>query len=187
MRKKVRFVLVTILMIMSITLYGDTNKQQKYIVDNLELARESVEGTGIPVSITLAQGILESDSGGSSVTKRTNNHFGLRKRDKKGKYYYVSFKNKRESYFEHTKRLKQKRYSECYKSDRYDDWAYNLRDCGYCPYEDYPSQLIRIIERYNLDKYDKEEVEEDTKQTSLSIILNNLCNYQYNWWEQICV
>jgi flagellum-specific peptidoglycan hydrolase FlgJ len=156
MHSIIRKTLVVIcgLLFVNFNIFAGTNEQKKFISENLSLAVESCRNTGIPVSIKLAQAILESESGTSKVVKRTSNYFGLRKRRKNGSYYYVSFRNKRESFMEHSKRLKDKRYKRCFKNKRYDDFAYSLRDCGYCPEKDYPKKVIRIIERYNLDKYD---------------------------------
>ena len=122
---------------------------EKYIKDNLRYLTETA--SDIPMSIVIGQAILESDRGKSRVAKELNNHFGLRIFDKKKrKYIYLSFKSKKECFAEHTKRLKNPRYRECFANRNFEDWADKLRKCGYCPEASYPARLKKVIKTYKL-------------------------------------
>jgi len=121
--------------------------------------------TGIPASIKLAQGILESGYGSSPLAKKSNNHFGIKcgsgwsgkKIQYKGSCYRV-FKNGNDAYKEHSYFLvKSSRYKDLFKLKRndYKGWAKGLRKAGYATNPKYPSILIELIERYKLYNYDK--------------------------------
>ena len=132
-----------------------------------------MERYGIPASITLAQGILESDCGNSLLSMRSNNHFGIKcKRDWTGEKVYHDDDAKGEcfrayptveaSYHDHAEFLdKQPRYDSlfAYASDDYKSWARGLKAAGYATAPDYAQRLIRIIEEsqlYLLDQPDGE-------------------------------
>ena len=136
------------------------------------VAIEEMNKYGIPASITLAQGILESDKGNSSLAKYANNHFGIKcTSDWKGKAYYKDddknndcfrvYKDARESYKDHSEFLKRKRYSFLFELDKndYKNWAIGLKTAGYATNPKYPDLLIGIIERYQLNQYDSPESE----------------------------
>lgn len=110
----------------------------------------SMHKYGIPASITLAQGILEGDSGRSKLAKEKFNHFGIKGSNGK----YKRFDTDIESFNSHDRILNSSRYSDLKWSCNYKDWAYGLRDKGYCNKNKYPSQLIEIIKRYELYAYD---------------------------------
>ena len=129
---------------------------------------------GIPASITLAQGILESGSGSSSLAKYANNHFGIKcTSDWKGKAYYKDddksddcfrvYKDARESYKDHSEFLKRKRYAFLFELDKndYKNWAIGLKTAGYATNPKYPDLLIGIIEKYKLYQYDLPESERE--------------------------
>ena len=130
-----------------------------------------MERYGIPASITLAQGILESDSGNSRLSVLSNNHFGIKcKRDWKGAKVYHdddargecfrSYPSVEESYRDHAEFLDQSpRYDSlfAYSSTDYKSWARGLKAAGYATAPDYARRLIRIIEEnqlYLLDRPD---------------------------------
>ena len=138
------------------------------------VAIEEMNKYGIPASITLAQGILESDKGNSSLAKYANNHFGIKcTSDWKGKAYYKDddknndcfrvYKDARESYKDHSEFLKRKRYSFLFELDKndYKNWAIGLKKAGYATNPKYPDLLISIIERYQLNQYDSPESERE--------------------------
>lgn len=138
------------------------------------VAIEEMNKYGIPASITLAQGILESDKGNSSLAKYANNHFGIKcTSDWKGKAYYKDddknndcfrvYKDARESYKDHSEFLKRKRYSFLFELDKndYKNWAIGLKTAGYATNPKYPDLLIGIIERYQLNQYDSPESESE--------------------------
>jgi hypothetical protein len=127
---------------------------------------------GIPASITLAQGIIESANGKSQLARNENNHFGVKATkawlDAGGKYglYTDDAKNEKfcsyasvgDSYEHHSKFLKNNsRYAACFKlsSDDYKGWANGLQRAGYATNKSYAQSLIAVIERNGLDKYDQ--------------------------------
>jgi len=145
-----------------------------YIEAFKAVAIEEMNKYGIPASITLAQGILESGSGNSSLAKYANNHFGIKcTSDWKGKGYYKDddkaddcfrvYKDARESYKDHSEFLKRKRYSFLFELDKndYKNWARGLKQAGYATNPKYPDMLISVIDRYQLYQYDQSESEKD--------------------------
>lgn len=143
-----------------------------YIDKYKDVAIEEMNAYGIPASITLAQGILESGNGNSSLAKYANNHFGVKvTSDWKGKGYYKDddkrndcfrvYNDARESYKDHSEFLKRKRYSALFELDKndYKNWAYGLKQAGYATNPRYPELLINLIERYKLYEYDQPETE----------------------------
>lgn len=145
-----------------------------YIESFKAVAIEEMNKYGIPASITLAQGILESGSGNSSLAKYANNHFGIKcTSDWKGKGYYKDddkandcfrvYKDARESYKDHSEFLKRKRYSFLFELDKndYKNWARGLKQAGYATNPKYPDLLIGVIDRYQLYQYDQPESEKD--------------------------
>jgi len=138
------------------------------------VAVEEMNTYGIPASITLAQGIIESGSGNSSLAKYANNHFGIKCTSEwKGKAYYKNddqnndcfrvYKDARESYKDHSEFLKRKRYSALFELDKNDyvNWAKGLKQAGYATNPRYPDMLINTIEKYQLHQYDQPESEPD--------------------------
>ena len=143
-----------------------------YIEDFKGVAVEEMNKYGIPASITLAQGIIESGSGNSSLARFANNHFGIKcTSDWKGKGYYKDddkkddcfrvYKDARESYRDHSEFLKRKRYSALFELDKndYKNWAFGLKAAGYATNPKYPDMLINIIDKYKLYQYDQPETE----------------------------
>jgi LysM repeat protein len=143
-----------------------------YIEDFKSVAIEEMNKNGIPASITLAQGIIESGSGNSSLAKYANNHFGIKcTSDWKGKGYYKDddqkddcfrvYKDARESYRDHSAFLKRKRYSALFELDKndYRNWALGLKAAGYATNPKYPDLIINLIEKYQLSQYDQSETE----------------------------
>ncbi|ACU02297.1 glucosaminidase domain-containing protein [Pedobacter heparinus] len=145
-----------------------------YIEAFKAVAVEEMNKYGIPASITLAQGIIESGSGNSSLAKYANNHFGIKCTSEwKGKAYYKDddqandcfrvYKDARESYKDHSEFLKRKRYSFLFELDKndYKNWAYGLKQAGYATNPRYPDMLINVIDKYQLYQYDQPESERD--------------------------
>ena len=143
--------------------YGD------YIDTYSALAVEHQEEYGIPASITLAQGLLESGAGRSTLAREGNNHFGikchkewegetmLRSDDKPNECFRV-YDSPEESYRDHALFLKRDRYRKLFDLEvtDYQGWARGLRECGYATDPNYAARLITIIERYSLYDYDTE-------------------------------
>lgn len=145
-----------------------------YIEAFKAVAIEEMNTYGIPASITLAQGIIESGSGNSSLAKYANNHFGIKCTSEwKGKGYFKDddkandcfrvYKDARESYKDHSTFLKRKRYSALFELDKndYKNWALGLKQAGYATNPKYPDMLINIIEKYQLYQYDQSESEKE--------------------------
>lgn len=145
-----------------------------YIAAFKSVAVEEMNKYGIPASITLAQGIIESGSGNSSLARFANNHFGIKcTSDWKGKGYYKDddkaddcfrvYKDAKESYRDHSEFLKRKRYSALFELDKndYKNWALGLKQAGYATNPKYPDMLINIIDKYQLQQYDEPETENE--------------------------
>lgn len=144
----------------------------QYITEFSKIAQYEMRAFGIPASITLAQGILESGSGKGALTQKTNNHFGIKCHtgwegefdfhddDEKGecfrKYNHPMFSFRDHSIFLASR--SRYRFLFNYRRDAYKKWAYGLREAGYATDKQYPQKLIALIERYNLDSYDQEVV-----------------------------
>lgn len=142
---------------------------QAYINTYKDVAIEEMVRAGIPASITLAQGILESGCGKSPLSTKANNHFGIK--CKEGwdgeKYYYDDdapqecfrvYTNARESYSDHSDFLVTRaRYADLFslKTDDYKSWAHGLKAAGYATNPKYATLLITYIEDYGLYEYDK--------------------------------
>jgi flagellum-specific peptidoglycan hydrolase FlgJ len=140
-----------------------------YVDQYSEIAKEEMLQYGIPASITLAQGILESGAGKGQLVQKANNHFGIKCHDWKGakvyhdddevgecfrKYSLAKF-----SYRDHSLFLSnRKRYTDLFKlpKDDYKSWARGLRAAGYATDKKYPAKLISLIERYQLYRFDGE-------------------------------
>ena len=144
------------------------NKSEIYIENYKDIAITEMNEFGIPASITLAQGILESGNGESRLAKEGNNHFGIKCHndwtgqiiieddDEKGECFR-KYKNVDESFRDHSLFLTQRvRYSFLfdYEITNYKKWARGLKKAGYATNPKYASLLIDLIKRYDLSKYD---------------------------------
>jgi flagellum-specific peptidoglycan hydrolase FlgJ len=127
-----------------------------------------MEKHGVPASITMAQGILESGSGTSDLATEANNHFGIKcHKDWTGKKFYKDDDQKDEcfrvyehpeaSFEDHSLFLKRDRYASLFelKPTDYKGWAQGLKQCGYATNPKYPQLLIELIERHNLHELDQ--------------------------------
>ncbi|WP_438710180.1 glucosaminidase domain-containing protein [Aquimarina muelleri] len=145
------------------------DKIQRYIYEFSEIAKSEMKTYGIPASITLAQGILESGAGYGELTQRAKNHFGIKCHEWTGDRVYHDddrsqecfrkYKAASESFRDHSLFLRdRKRYSRLFTFNKkdYKSWARGLREAGYATDKKYPQKLISIIERYQLTKYDDE-------------------------------
>ena len=144
------------------------DKIDNYIEKFGPIARDEMKNFGIPASITLAQGILESGMGFGRLAVEGNNHFGIKchsdwsgKRiyhddDRKGECFRV-YKDPATSYRDHSYFLRDRpRYSFLFeiKTSNYKAWAKGLKKAGYATDSKYPDKLIGLIERFNLTSYD---------------------------------
>ena len=162
--------LFLILIISCLTLQAQTrNKQyEDYIKKYRELAVEEMKKYHIPASITLAQGLLESGAGQSTLARKSNNHFGIKcgsdwtgktvshDDDARGECFRA-YKHPKDSYEDHSKFLAGRpRYASLFNLNitDYKGWARGLKKAGYATNPRYADQLIGIIELYELYKYD---------------------------------
>lgn len=146
-------------------------KKQKcanYISKYLNIAQEEAKLYNIPVAITLAQGLLESNAGDSKLAQKENNHFGIKCHAKctscrcanytdDSKYdMFRVFDTPWFSFREHSKLLQGKRYKHLLLLPRtdYRNWAYGLQSAGYATDKKYAEKLIKIIEALKLHQYD---------------------------------
>ncbi len=141
-----------------------------YIENYSPIAKEEMLQYGIPASITLAQGILESGAGRGELSAKSNNHFGIKCHkgwtggrvyhdDDKLQECFRKYKDPKYSFRDHSLFLTQRsRYNDLFKhnKDDYKSWARGLKKAGYATDPKYPDKLIRIIETYDLFMYDEE-------------------------------
>jgi len=146
-----------------------TKKQLAYVERFAHVAQEEMRKFNIPASITLAQGLIETNAGQSPLATKNNNHFGIKcfsKSCKKGhcsnfsddshKDFFRKYKSSWESFRAHSKLLTYKRYKHLTQLDPsdYKNWAIGLKKAGYATDKNYHNKLIRLIEDLHLDKYD---------------------------------
>lgn len=161
--------LLAILPACTVTAWGQKLSRAQYIEKYAETAVREMKATGIPASITLAQGCLESGNGNSTLATKANNHFGIKCHrnwkgrtirhddDEKGECFR-SYRSADESFRDHSDFL---RYSDRYASlfnlelTDYKGWAYGLQKAGYATEKTYAESLIRIIEENELYRYDQ--------------------------------
>lgn len=143
-----------------------------YINRYKHIAISEMNKVGIPASITLAQGILESGSGSSRLAIEANNHFGIKctpdwkgrsikhDDDQKDDCFRV-YQSAEESFRDHSEFLKRKRYAPLFELNKndYQSWAKGLKEAGYATNPRYADLLISLIERYNLNQFDRKEGE----------------------------
>jgi LysM repeat protein len=163
--KKTLFAILVVLL--SAICMADT-PQRSYIGKYAPLAIEEMYRTGVPASITLAQGMLESGNGRSILTLKSNNHFGIKCHNnwEGGRVFYDDdqknecfrkYQHASESYRDHSDFLRYRdRYKFLfdYKVTDYKAWAYGLKKAGYATDSAYPQKLIKLIEEYGLHEYD---------------------------------
>jgi len=159
-------------------LFANTAQRESYIDQYRNLAISEMHRTGIPASIKLAQAILESNAGLSTLAREANNHFGIKcgsqwngktfyrkddDRNRNGKLIkscFRAFRDPVDSFMEHSDFLavqNRKRYDFLfsYGTSDYTSWAFGLKKAGYATHRDYPKLLIKLIEEYQLYKYDR--------------------------------
>ncbi|MES2108425.1 MAG: glucosaminidase domain-containing protein [Bacteroidota bacterium] len=148
----------------------------QYIDRYKDIAIQEMNLYGIPASITLAQGLFESGSGNGDLARYANNHFGVKVSPTwTGKVYYKDDDNHNDafrvydtpedSFRDHSVFLQKKNYSHLFELDKndYKGWAYGLKKGGYATNPKYPQLLIGVIEKYNLDRFDRPEGSEVAK------------------------
>jgi len=143
-----------------------------YIDQFKDIAISEMKRTGIPASITLAQGIIESNSGESNLALNYKNHFGIKcKSDWKGETTYQDddakqecfrvYPNSNASFIDHSNFLKGRpNYAPLFELDPVDDsaWAYGLKKAGYATASDYPKKLLKVINDFELSQFNFPEL-----------------------------
>lgn len=149
---------------------AEKNKQLAYVHRFVNIAQQEMKRFGIPASITLAQGLLETNAGASALATRNNNHFGIKcfsRTCKKGhcsnfeddthKDFFRNYDSAWESYRAHSLFLKDgERYRSLFRLDKndYKSWAKGLSEAGYATDKHYAKKLIQLIEGLGLQEYD---------------------------------
>lgn len=145
-------------------------RQKQYVERYATLAQGEMKKYGIPASITLAQGLLESDAGASKLARDHNNHFGIKcfqrncapghcvnYSDDSHKDFFRKFSTTWDSYRAHSQFLQRDHYKHLHKLSRtdYKGWAHGLQKAGYATDKGYADKLIRVIEDLKLHRYDR--------------------------------
>ena len=167
---------------LSVFLEKDTQAQGQtadenvtYIKTYASLAIKEMKRTGVPASIKIAQGILETGAGKSDLVSRSNNHFGIKCKsswtgqkvyhdDDKSGECFRKYENAEASYLDHSDYLRsQPRYSFLFNYDMndYRSWAWGLKKAGYATNPTYAEKLIKYIERYSLYELNKITLEDN--------------------------
>jgi LysM repeat protein len=152
--------------------FGQEISRKEYIEKYSSLAVKQMHQYRIPASITLAQGILESNNGNSRLATKGNNHFGIKCHGWEGKKIFAdddkknecfrNYKNVLESFVDHSLFLnKYSRYEFLfdYKITDYKSWARGLKKAGYATNNKYPELLIKIIEENKLYQFDSKKID----------------------------
>ena len=163
--------LKTIVSIIVFLIMGDVYAQrmsvQQYVDTYKDAAIAQMKRLGVPASVILAQGILETESGNSDLVKKSNNHFGIKCKsswtgmsvshtDDAPDECFRKYNSAFESYKDHSDYLySSPRYASLFQLDHtdYKGWAYGLKKAGYATNPRYPQILISNIEKYNLQQY----------------------------------
>lgn len=176
MFKKLIYLLLSLVFNFSIAT-AQSIKPLEYIEMYKELAIKEMKRMGVPAAITLAQGILETESGNSDLVKKSNNHFGIKCKtswtgegvshdDDAAGECFRSYKDAEASYRDHSNYLRgTERYASLFQLSPtdYKGWARGLKKAGYATNPKYPDILIKNIELYNLQQYSMEAAGEVPK------------------------
>lgn len=164
----------------------EINSAEEYIATFSEIAQLEMKAYGIPASITLAQGLLESGFGKGELAMKTNNHFGIKCHkgwqgdydfhddDEKGECFR-KYNHPMYSYRDHSIFLTSRsRYAFLfdYRNSDYRNWARGLKKAGYATDKKYPNKLISLIERYDLDTYDLSVVRAGFGRQKRQVVVN---------------
>jgi len=165
---------IVVLLMLGTSVSAQQLTPQQYIEQYKDVAIREMKRMGVPASITLAQGLLETESGNSSLVKKSNNHFGIKCKsnwtgpgvthddDAIGECFR-SYKDAEESFRDHSNFLRgSERYSGLFilNPTDYKGWARGLKKAGYATNPKYPDILIKNIELYNLQQYSLAAVDE---------------------------
>ena len=154
----------------------------KYIRDYNEWAINHMIQYKIPASIKLAQAIVESNAGKSNLARKENNHFGIKcspdwtgpcanYADDTPYDRFRVYRNVKESFDDHSLFLQKPNYSRLFQLDimDYTGWAQGLQDCGYATSKNYANALIKVINQYELYRYDEKAMNIDKKPVDVAV------------------
>lgn len=179
--KHLILIVVPLMAAMQTALMAKGTPQEAYIERYAPVAVEEMFRSGVPASITLAQGMLESSNGQSRLAVKGNNHFGIKCHDwtgarifhdddRKGECFR-KYRTPEESFRDHSDFL---RYRDRYKflfdlkTTDYKGWAYGLKRAGYATDPAYPRKLINLIETYDLTRFDQTDARKVRQEKRLS-------------------
>ncbi|NDP21656.1 MAG: LysM peptidoglycan-binding domain-containing protein [Paludibacter sp.] len=180
MKSQLRSIILFSTLLFSLLTFSQIQNQSYllYIDQYHQIAVRQQKEHGIPASIVLAQGLLESGAGKSELSKASNNHFGIKCTDWAGEKVYHDDDEKGEcfrkynqvldSYEDHALFLRNRtRYASLFqlKPTDYEGWAFGLKRAGYATDPSYAFKLISIIENYNLQKFDTQTYLADNSTT----------------------
>ena len=168
-----------------ISIHRTMSKASDYVDKYAEAAMEQMRRYGIPASVTLAQGILESASGQSELSRKGNNHFGIKATktwlegggrylvytDDKPNEKFCQYASVADSYEHHSLFLRgNKRYANLFElsPDDYVGWTRGLQEDGYASSKQYASSLQSLIKQHGLDRYDRQVMQEKGWQSTLA-------------------
>lgn len=171
-KSKCLYLAIVLIIANVVCVYAQRNNRNttylNYVVMHSKEAMKQMDKYGVPASITMAQGLLETGGGTSSLAVEHNNHFGIKCHSSwRGKRTYHdddlkqecfrSYGHWEESYTDHSVFLKQKRYNRLWQLDPtdYKGWARGLQACGYATNKGYANRLIKIVEDYELYTLDQ--------------------------------
>lgn len=171
---------------------------QQYVERYSEYAIEQQRKYGVPASVTLAQGILESANGRSQLARECNNHFGVKAGkswlDAGGRYglytddrpdeKFCKYGSVGDSYEHHSLILKSNsRYSACFNlaQDDYRGWCDGLQKAGYASSKQYASSLISVIDKMDLTRYDRMAMEMGPLTTESVVEASNSQSCRYSF------
>lgn len=177
---KFKFTILLLLPFFCITLAAQKTATLIYIDQYKDIAIKEMKRTGIPASITLAQGIVESNSGESNLALNFNNHFGIKcKTEWKGETTYQDDDTKKEcfrvypnanaSFIDHSNFIKTRpNYASLFQLDPVDDsaWAIGLKKAGYATASDYANKLMKVIDDYELSQFNFPELNDENDTAS---------------------
>jgi Mannosyl-glycoprotein endo-beta-N-acetylglucosaminidase/LysM domain len=163
-----KLIITTTLILVASFLKAQDISVEEYVNTYRSIAVAEMKRSGIPASVTLAQGILETEHGNSELVKKSNNHFGIKCKstwtgesvthtDDAPNECFRKYPNAADSYKDHSDYLKTSpRYAALFQLDPFDykGWAFGLKRAGYATNPRYPQIVISNIEKYNLQQYD---------------------------------
>ncbi len=160
--------LVLLFALLQLGALAQRNTPEDYIAQWKDVAVKKMKEHGIPASITLAQGLLESGNGNSELARKGNNHFGIKctpdwtggktfHDDDAKNECFRKYTNAAQSYEDHARFLQRPRYAALFqlKPTDYKGWAHGLKKAGYATDPNYAQKLISLIERYQLHDLDR--------------------------------